>query len=297
MSAHHYIPNKLARGLVRQRSKTIALILPDISNPFFADIIHGVEDVSTPFGYSMFLCNSNFNHDKESSYLQEMAERQAEGAIIVSAFLQNVPQILRLNQSSMRIVGIQTQIEGIDRVNTRDYEGMKQAVTHLVKLGHRKIGFLCIDLRGCRARYKAYCDVLALNHIKANPAYVRENTKGIYTENPGYYMMKELLTLPDPPTAVQTLNDHLAFGAYQAIKEAGLRIPEDISIIGYDDIPLSSLIEPPLTTVHQPAYDMGKAGCELLMQRINSAASAESSRELLFDTHLVKRSSETKLQK
>ena len=287
----NYIPNRLAQGLVRQHSRTVALILPDIANPFFSDIIHGVEDALVPRGYSMYLCNSNFNHDRESQFLEEMAERQAEGAIIISAFLQNVPQIQRLNQSTMRIVGIHTQIEGIDRVNTTDYQGMSSATAHLLELGHRRIAFLCIDLRGCRPRYKAYCDQLEKNGVEVDPAYVREGIREAYTPNPGYLLTKALLELPKPPTAIQTLNDHLAYGAYKAIFEKGLRVPEDISVVGYDDLPLSQLLQPPLTSVHQPAYEMGEAGAELLLKDLGQGERRGPCREVLFDTRLVVRGS------
>lgn len=288
-----YTPNKLAQGLVKQRSKTIALIIPDISNPFFADIIHGVEDVCTPLGYSMYLCNSNFNHDQEGHFLTEMAERQVDGAIIISAFLQNQPLIRQLNRSSMCVVCIQTQIEGIDCVNTDDYVGMQQSIQKLIDLGHRRIGFVCIDKRGCRARYAAYCDTLAKHGIQLNPQYVKEHLENTHVTNPGYSMAKELLALPQPPTAIQTLNDHLAYGVYGAAQDAGLSIPQDLSVVGYDDLALSALLMPPLTTVHQPAYSMGEAGCELLMRNIASkrASDDRERREILFGTRYVQRAS------
>ena len=287
-----YTPNKLAQGLVRQKSKTIALIIPDISNPFFADIIHGVEDVCIPHGYSMFLCSSNFDHDRESHFLTEMSERQVEGAIIISAFLQNQPLIHQLNRTSMKIVCIQTQIDGIDCINTNDYNGMCDSIQRLIDLGHRRIGFLCIDKRGCKTRYAAYCDTLQRNGIEVRPEYLAQSI-GSNASNPGYPLARQLLSLPQPPTAIQTLNDYMAYGVYQAANEMGIRIPRDLSVVGYDDIPLSQLLMPPLSTVHQPAYSMGEAGCELLLKNI--AADHDSGRherrETLFSTRYVERSS------
>ncbi len=291
MEKTNYMPNKLAQGLVKQASKTIALIIPDVSNHFFADIIHGVEDNITKNGYSMYLCNSNFDHDRESRFLEDMVERCADGAIIISAFLQNVPLIHKLNSTSMRIVGIQTQINGIDCVNTTDYDGMRQVTEHLLELGHRKIGFICIDLRGCKFRYQAYLDALQSYGITPGNDYIKENTKNIYNDNPGYFMAKELLDLPNPPTAIQALNDYLALGVYKAIKERGLKIPDDISVTGYDDLQLSCLLDPPLTTVRQPAYEMGEAGAEILLKNITSGAANSSRREVLFNTQLIVRNS------
>lgn len=287
----NYIPNKMAQSFAKQRSKTIALIIPDISNPFFADIVHGVEDIVNEHGYSMFLCNSNFDHEKETAYLKEMAERRVDGVIIISAFLQNVGLIQFLHKNAMRIVAIQSQIEGIDCVNTDDYDGMYEAINHLISLGHKKIGFICVDIRGCCNRFQAYKDALEHNNIPFNPQYVCENKSHFTTrENIGYLLTKELLSLNDPPTAIQTLNDYLAFGAYMAVSEMGLTIPHDISIIGYDDLVLSKLLNPPLTTVSQPAYAMGKAAGELLLKNINEGLS-EIHKEIRLPTRLIIRES------
>lgn len=289
----NYVPNKLAKGLVSQQSRTIALIIPDIANPFFADIIHGVENTLMPKGFSMYLCNSNFDHDRERRFLEEMAERRVEGVILISAFLQNEELIHRLDQNTMRVVCIQTQIEGLDCVNTNDYDSMCESIQHLVDMGHRRIGFICIDRRGCRMRYNAYRNVLARNGILNNPAYLAESINGKYAENPGYHLTCALLALEEPPTAIQALNDYMAYGAYQAAAECGLAIPRDLSIVGYDDLPLSKLLMPPLTTIRQPAYEMGKAGSEILLERIWQGPNlpGEPNIERKFATEFVSRGS------
>jgi LacI family transcriptional regulator len=287
----NYIPNQMARGLSARRSKTIALIIPDISNPFFPELIHGVEDVVNKQGYSMFLCNSNFNHEKEKSYINEMAERRVDGVIIISAFLQDKSLIKRLNETTMRIVTIQSQIEGIDCIKTTDYNGMTEAIEHLIGLGHRKIAFICIDLCGCKNRYSAYTDVLTRNGISVNEEYVVENCKESSSkQNAGYLMTKRLLELTNPPTAIQTLNDYLAFGAYMAVVEKGLRIPEDISIVGYDDVTMARQVNPALTTVSQPAYAMGEAGGELLIKNISDGLNLIC-KEIVLPTKLIIRGS------
>lgn len=289
----NYVPNKLAQGFVSRHSKTVALIIPDVANPFFADIIHGVENTLVNKGYSMYLCNSNFDHDRERSYLEDMAQRRVEGVILISAFLQNEDLVRQLNQNTLRIVCIQTQIEGLDCVNTTDYLSMCQAIQHLIDLGHRRIGFICIDRRGCKMRYRAYQDVLAKNGIEPNPEYLQENVQGVYAENPGYYMTRTLLEQMEPPTAIQALNDYLAYGAYQAIAENGLRIPQDVSVIGCDDLPLSRLLSPPLTTIRQPAYQMGEAGSEMLIKCIEEGPRKpdQARTERILDTEFVLRAS------
>ena len=292
----NYIPNKLARGLVRQTSKTIGLIVPDIANPFFSDVMHGIEDVVTPKGYSIYLFNSNYDHDRENYFLEEMAERRVDGTIISSAFIQNLPFIQRLNGSTMRIVCIQTKIDGIDCVNTTDYEGMRKLCRHMVDCGHRKIGFICLDPRVNRLRLQAYKDSLAEYGIPLNPHYLRDTFRGKYSRNPGYILAKEILDSPSPPTVIHALNDYLAFGVYQAAKERGLKIPDDISVTGFDDLPLSSLMEPPLTTVSQPAYAMGEASGELLLKSMEARSPGPAQRrEVLFDTSLIIRGSTREL--
>ena len=289
----NYIPNKLARGLARQKSKTIGLIVPDISNPFFSNVMHGIEDAVTPKGYSMYLFNSNFDHDRENYFLEEMAQRRVDGVIISSAFLQNAPLIQRLNNTSMHIVCIQTHIDGIDCVNTTDYDGMCKLCQHLIELGHRKIGFICLDYRVNKNRIQAYKDSLTLNNIPLDTRYFKENINRIYSRNPGYDMANEILDLPDPPSAIMAHNDYLALGVYQAAREKGLKIPDDLSVTGYDDLALSPLMNPPLTTVNQPAYAMGEAGGAMLLKRLTAHSHNDNvpQSEVLFDTALVIRES------
>jgi len=272
MDEMNYIPNQIARGLMNNTSKAIGLIIPDIANPFFAELIQGVEDVANKNGFSMFLCNSNYNSEKEKAYMIDMAERRVDGVIIISAFKQDLELIKRLNKT-MKIITIQTRIEEIDGVKTDDQASMKEAINHLILLGHKKIAFICFDLRGCKERYKGYTEMLQLNNIQIKEEYIREYSKecnALYNnkENMGYIMTKELLELPEPPTAIQAMNDYIASGAYLAIKEKKLSIPKDISIIGFDNISISKLLNPALTTVSQPIYAMGETGGELLMKNI-----------------------------
>lgn len=286
----NYIPNEMARGLIKRTSRTAALIIPDISNPFFTELIHGVEDVLNAQGYSMILCNSNFDHKKEKAYIMEMAERRVNGLIIISVFMQDSDLINRLNKTAMRIVAIQTNIEGIDRVNTNDYKGMTEAIEHLIGLGHRKIAYLCMDTR-VETRLNAYKDALKRHDIPFEKDYIVEYDfgKGLKT-NLGYSMTKKLLELPEPPTAIQALNDHIAFGAYMAVLEKGLEIPKDISIVGFDNVNMAKLLNPALTTVSQPIYELGEAGGELLIKSIINGPD-HIQKEIVLPTQLIIRKS------
>lgn len=294
MDELNYIPNEMARGLIKKNSKAIALIIPDILNPYYSELIKGVENVVNKQGYSMFLCNTNYNHNKEKAYILEMVERRVDGIIIISTFLQDQEFINNL-KDRIKIVTIQTFIDGIDNISTNDEKGMTEALEHLIKLGHKKIAFICIDIRNCSNRYKAYKDTLEKNGIPFRKEYVKEYLADnvnvdMFKDSIGYKMTKQLLELKDPPTAIQTLNDYLAYGAYIAIKEKNLRIPDDISVIGFDDIIVSKIIDPPLTTVQQPIYDMGETGGELLLSNIIEGPKTVR-REIILPTKLIIRKS------
>lgn len=284
----NYVPNEMARGLLKNTSKTIALIIPDILNPYFIELIQSVEDVVSSYGYSLTLCNSNLNHEKEKQFIQQMAEKRADGILIISTFVQDPEMILRL-RSKMGIVAVQTEIEGVDCVDTTDDLGIMESIQHLVGLGHTKIGFIGtgLEVSATRNRYEAYKNALKANKIDFNDKYIVEcDVKG----NAAYIVTKKLLELPDPPTAIQTINDNFALGAFLAIAENGLKVPDDISVVGFDDIMMAKVSNPPLTTVSQPIYAMGQEAAELLIQNITQGP-REVKKKIVLPTKLVIRGS------
>ncbi|HEY5586084.1 MAG TPA: LacI family DNA-binding transcriptional regulator [Ruminiclostridium sp.] len=283
-----YIPNEMARGLLRKASKTVGLIVPDLSNPFFVEFIKSVEEVVSRNGYILSLCNSNLNHDKEKQYIQQLAEKRADGIIFISTFVKNPEIILRL-RDQIAIVAVQTEIEGIDCIETTDYLGIIEGVQHLIDLGHKKIGFIYWgpEVKATQNRYKAFEHALIKNGIEVKEEYI---IAGGFTGESGYFMTKKLLELPDPPTAIQAGNDSFAFGAYLAIMESGLKIPDDISIVGFDNIMMANISNPPLTTVSQPIYTMGQEAAELLIQNI-SQGPKEVNKKIVLPTKLIVRGS------
>jgi len=284
----NYIPNDIARGLKKKASGTIALTIPDILNPFYAELIQGIEEVINSYGYSLILCNSNMNFDKEMQFIHQMVEKRAEGIIFLSTHISNPDIILKLREK-LGIVAIQTDIDGVDCVDAANYAGIEEAIQYLIDLGHRKIGFITssLELRGNNSRYNAYKDTLLKNGIAFKDEYV---TIGKYQLNEGYLMTKKLLELPDPPTAIQANNDNFAFGSILAIMERNLKIPEDISIIGFDNIKMAEISNPPLTTVSQPIYEMGCEAAELLIQNI-AHGPKKINKKVVLPTKLVVRGS------
>lgn len=282
----NFIPNEMARGLLKRSSKSIALIIPDISNPFFSEMFYGIEDFVNKKGYSIFLCNTDYSHEKEKFYIKEMVGKGVDGIIIISTFFTDT-ELIESIMKNVRVVTVQTQILGIDGVITTDDQGTVEAIEYLIKLGHTKIAYVCLDIDSCRGRYEAYIKTLKQHNIPVKPEYFVE---GYLTGNLGYLGTNQLLNLPDPPTAIQVLNDYTAFGCYKAIMERGLKIPSDISVVGFDDISMAKLLNPALTTVSQPIYAMGESAADLLLKNIIDGPK-EIRREVLLPTEFIVRDS------
>lgn len=286
----NYTPNKLAQGLVNSQSLTIGLIIPNITNPFNAALIQGVEAVLTRHGYSMFLYISHADEEKENGYLMDLYERRAEGVIQVSSYEHNVPLLKKLNDNSMPVVCVQSKVEGIDCIGTWDYDSMFASTERLIELGHRKIAFLSYDHRATPLRFQAYVDAHKKHGIPLVPEYMMQGRWDDTHESPGALLAMDLLNLPTPPTAIQAVNDYLAFGAYRAIYEKGLRIPQDISVTGFDDLPLSALLTPPMTTVSQPALELGQIAANKVLGRINGSDTSEPKYEKMETMYIERQS-------
>lgn len=264
-----YQPNSIARSLRLNNSHTIGMLIPDITNPLFPEVIKGVEDLSSEKDLSLILCNTGDLYEKEFKMIQFLLNRRVAGLLLASVHLRE-DAIAEVEKSGVPFVLV-------NRGNRKDRAafvvadnatGAKMAVRHLIDLGHRKIahiaGFLYTD-SGIE-RLEGYRKELNLADLPIDSGYMVEAG---YSETGGYQAMRKLLDLPDPPTAVFAVNDLTAMGAIIAIKEQGLRVPEDISIVGFDDIWVAERISPPLTSVKVSLYEMGKLAMDMLYQRIN----------------------------
>ncbi|HEY8362023.1 MAG TPA: LacI family DNA-binding transcriptional regulator [Tissierellaceae bacterium] len=262
-----YQPNAIARSLVTKKTKTIGLIIPDISNPFFPDIARGVEDGAYMYGYNVFLCNTDDNLAKESEYINALKEKYVDGIIFTSSSIPKHEHMVALIKSGIPVVIIDRRIdfEDVYGVFVDNYEGGYIATKYLIDLGHRRIACIAGPLHTTTAkdRLEGYKKALMESGISIEEELIFE---GDYKINSGIVGAEKVLQ--HKITAIFACNDLMAYGAYKTIKSLGYKIPDDVSVIGFDDIQLSQILEPQLTTIKQPAYDMGLTAASMLIKLV-----------------------------
>lgn len=259
-----YQPNRLARGLVTKQSKLIGLIVPTISNPFFPELCRGAEDEANKHGYSLVICNSDTSAEKEERYIKILKEQQVDGIILSSQSGLSSTSLNMLLKNMHYVQLDRMEKEKVSGVRLDNEEGGYLAGQHLIQLGHKKMA--CITgpdaIRNSRDRVNGF--KRALNEAGLEPAIIRE---GDFSLDSAYKHAREILK-DGNVSAIFTCNDMMACGVYRSAHEMGVRIPEDISVVGFDDIPLISALIPKLTTIRQDTYMMGRKSAELLIQQI-----------------------------
>ena len=270
-----YVPNALARQLRSKRTKTIALVVADISNPFFTTIARGVEDVAVSHGFSVMYCNTDESEAEEEQYLLMLIERQVDGILLVPA-RSSGESFRLLHHHHMPVVVLDRRIAArtADSVRCDSEAGAHALARHLIDLGHRRIAVLTgrrnvstsVDrVAGCRRGLEeaglGLPDELVhwggFNYGKSNQA-------------DGHRMAQEMLAVPgERPTAVFCANNFIAFGAIRALTEAGIRVPDDMSVVAFDDLPVEWVSEPFLTCAAQPAYEIGYQAATLLLDQVS----------------------------
>lgn len=290
MEELNYHPNSLARSLRSGTSKTIGLVLPDNSNPFFADIARIIEDIGFLNGYSVMLCNSDGNLEKERAYIKVLIEKRIDGIIFIASG-SNVNHLQNLADQGIPVVlaDREVDIKIVDEVLVDNEQGGYDATKYLLDLGHRKIG--CItgpsSLTPSSNRVLGYRKALTETNIPIREDYI---VFGDFKSKSGEEGMEEFLQLDDPPSAIFVCNDMMAFGVYKYLKRNNFNIPEDFSVIGFDNIQLSSIITPTLTTVSQPIAEVATISASLLIQRIQNSNPTEYER-IIMKPELVIRES------
>jgi len=261
-----YRPNALARGLVQGRTSTIGVLLSDLHNPFFAEIVDGVEEETSISQHKTLLGSGNRDPRRETLTLEAMLERQMDGIILVSpsistskigAIAESIPVVL---------VGRRVRNQTLDCVVNDDFAGAVLAVEHLAELGHRRIAHISGGRgAGARSRLRGYRHAMQRLNLERHT----QVAPGAYTDRGGYSGAKRLLGAEPLPTAIFASNDFAALGALTALSEAGLSVPGDISLVGYDNTYLATLSNISLSSVNQPRREMGVLATRLLLERID----------------------------
>jgi LacI family transcriptional regulator, galactose operon repressor len=284
-----YVPNSLASSLVSRSTRTVAVIVSDLTNPFFPSLLTPVYDELQLMGYRVVLLTERTDIPTGQETLQRLLDRSIDGVLVTTATLGS-RFALELQRRGLPMVLLNRYIDGldVDRVISDNHGGAVTGGRHLVELGHRRIATICgpANTSTSRDRRAGLAEALADAGLRLDPALVREGT---YSHQSGYQHTRELLRLPDPPTAIVCGNDVVAFGALDAALSLAVRVPHDVSILGFDDIPMAAWEVFQLSTLRQPIGDMARAAARMLAERIEHPGEIGPGREQVFATSLVRR--------
>jgi LacI family transcriptional regulator len=264
-----YRPHALARGLASGRSRVVGVLVPDLGTGYIGEIMRGIDDELDLAHYDMMLYTTHRREAKESGYVATLTQGMADGLLIVlprnpATFMQT----LRQRNFPYVLIDHQGTNEQGHAVGATNWQGAYNAIEYLIKLGHQRIGFITgsMDLGCARDRLAGYQAALRTDHLPVDPELVYE---GDFHQPEGYAGGNALLSLANPPTAIFVSNDVMAMGVMDAVRSRGLRIPDDISILGFDDIPQAQNVRPALTTVRQPLEKMGRVATQMLLDLLS----------------------------
>lgn len=260
-----YRPNAVARSLVQRRTRTMGVLVSDLHNPFFADVIDGLQNVAGRHGYTVFLASGGRDAAAEARTVDALLEQRVDGLVLLSPTLPGTQVARAVAVVPVVVVGRRYRdVRGADSVVSDDDAGTGLAVRHLVELGHRRIAHIGGGRRaGGRERRHGYRAAMAAAGLARGPEVSDDS---FTTEEGGHAAARQLLDAPERPTAVLAVNDLAAVGAMDAVETAGLRVPDDLSIVGYDNSALAALRHIALTSVDQPRVEMGERAAELLLR-------------------------------
>lgn len=287
---YQYKPDFFASNLITRHSKTIGMIVPDVTDSFFSKIVEGAEHYTNPLGYMLVLCNSHHELEKEIQLLQQLADRSVEGVILATPNV--LPEEYNVGSEFSQTMPLGLIDRGINqrdngRLIVKEYEGAYQAVSYLVKNGHRNIGLIKENTNyyQLEERYNGYYQALKDVGI----LFKHENvvTADLTVEG-GYYAAQQLLKQKHL-TAIFCSNDAMAMGCYRAIYERNYKIPDDISVIGFDGLSFSKFMNPPLTTIKQPVFDIGFTAAKFIVDAIEFPEQRIPNK--IFETKLIFRES------
>lgn len=293
--ALNYQPNRNARNLRKSTTSKIGVVISDIQNPFFGSVVRGIEKVTIKDDYTLILGNSDEDAEREKKLIAMLLEEGVAGIILVptNADAESYRAVFG-SGTPFVILDRQLPLPDLDMVLVNGAAGAEMAVDHLVSLGHRKIGYVggMKHLSVMHERAQGYLAALRKHKIPIVPEYL---CQGNNRQDGGHTAVCELLSLPQPPTAILIANNLMTLGGLQAIHESGLEIPDQVSLVGFDDMDWAPSLRPPLTVVAQPAYEMGETAASILLERIHNPE--RPNQTIVLDTHLIVRASCRDLQK
>ncbi|PQX42963.1 DNA-binding transcriptional regulator CytR [Cronobacter sakazakii] len=282
-----YLPGSLNRNLKRNESRTILVIVPDICDPFFSEIIRGIEVTAADQGYLALIGDCAHQNQQEKTFIDLIITKQIDGMLLLGSRLpfdaskeeqRNLPPMVMANEFAPELE--------LPTVHIDNLTAAFNAVNYLHELGHQRIA--CIagpeEMPLCHYRLQGYVQALRRSGMTVDPHYI---ARGDFTYEAGANALEQLLSLPQPPTAIFCHSDVMALGALSMAKRRGFRVPDDLSIIGFDNIALAEFCDPPLTTVAQPRFDIGREAMLLLLSQLNGHTVSSGSR--LLDCELVLR--------
>jgi LacI family transcriptional regulator, galactose operon repressor len=270
-----YVPNGIARSLRTQRTYMIAAVIPDITNPFYPAFERGVQEAAEASGYDLIVFNTGGTAEREQRCVRSLQRGRVDGVVAVFFHLkvEDLRPLLERNIAVVRLEAVEKGVSSLDlpfdNLYVDNVAASRTAVEHLVERGHIRIGMIAGQSGPRLARVRGYRAALAAHGLPLDEALIRD---GDFSEDGGHRAMQSLLDRPHPPTAVFAASDVMAMGALVAIREAGLRVPEDVAVVGFDDIPVSRLITPRLTTVAQFQENLGVRAAEMLLERLDGKA-------------------------
>ncbi|MFD2133739.1 LacI family DNA-binding transcriptional regulator [Pseudogracilibacillus auburnensis] len=288
MEKLNYRPNMLASALMGKQTKTIGLLIPDLANPFFSELARSIEDRGHELGYNLVICNTDYESDKENQYLALLMQKSVDGFILASGF-ENLEKVEELMKQDIPVVIVARDFPmfSVNAVALDDFMGGYLAANHLIELGHQNLGVVARDLWSNRERLRGFNHALAENDLKINSNF--EFIHEIDHIKAGREMAEKYINSDNGPTAIFACNDLLAAGVIQMAKQLGLNVPKDLSVIGFDNTSIATIIEPPLTTIAQPIQSMGKEVMDLMVSIIKGEKEEKSRITLL--PSLIKRKS------
>jgi LacI family transcriptional regulator, galactose operon repressor len=286
-----YFPNTQARALGSGRSRLFGLLVSDITNPFFPELIQGFEDIAVEHGYEILVSSTNHDPKRMSHCIRRMLERKVDGVAVMTFGIEE-PLLDQLAKRKIPMVFIDVAPEGpgISLLKVDYQHGIRQGVQHLVAMGHRKIAFITgpIKLHSAQSRLSAFSSSLKECGIAPAPKWIIE---GDHTLEGGAAAMEQLLNAKPMPTAVMCSNDMTAIGVLHGVYRAGLRVPDDLSVIGFDDIHIAAVTIPPLTTIQMSRFELAHSAFAALRSHVEGSTHSPQKREYNIRTDLVVRES------